>query len=269
MVFTAAAIARICDKEYHLQSLYSFSPAGIIILTFVIYYVVGYITFLISLSRMYSMNKNLLFPENRKEMMGVLVMTHLRCSFLFQFLFYAVASMTFFFLGSMDHMLSRPNICSATNKDSINISRCEAFWEAAKFNSGSWPIAIYIAVLAYCTVIQDEDWDVTKFQRKDIVGNVLFEGPPLFLAFMTFVVPIILNPYVLGRPFISKAKPAPKTAPLRRKENNKIGNGGAETLDIKTFMKAADLLECKIERKDGKPDIEIGSLYTDRFANRG
>ena len=150
IVFSAAAITRIVDSAENIDSLYAFSPAGIIILNFVIYYVVGYITFLISLVRMHAINKNLLFPEYRKRACGALylIFVKLRYCLTFQFLFYSVATLTFYFLGSMDHLLSRPNICSATNKDSINIGRCEAFMDTVRFNSGSWCIAFIVGALA-------------------------------------------------------------------------------------------------------------------------
>ena len=269
IVFSAAAITRIFDQDAAIDTLYAFSPAGIIILNFIAYYIIGYITFLISIIRMHSINKNLLFPEYRKKWCGAcyLIWVKLRYCLTFQFLFYSVATLTFYFLGSMDHLLSRPNICSATNKDSINISRCEAFWDMARFNSGSWLIAIFIAALAYATIVQEEDWDVTSMPA-EILNHALFAGPPLLLAVMCFVVPILLNPYILGWPFLckrrkkNKALAAPEAASRRHKTAS-----GRHVVDIRTFMNAADELETEIERKQGKPDVEIGSLQTRDLGN--
>jgi cellulose synthase/poly-beta-1,6-N-acetylglucosamine synthase-like glycosyltransferase len=264
IVFSAAAIARLLDSENDITSLQAFSPAGIIVLNFLVYYIVGYITFIISMVRMYSINKNLLFPEYRKRFGGTcrLIATELRYCFTFQILFYTVATLTFFFLGSMDHMLSRPNICSATNKDSITISRCTAFWEMAKFNSSSWAIALFIAGLAYATVLQEQDWDFTTMPTTDILGHALFAGPPFVLAAMCFIVPIILNPYILGWPFVQKRPTVVKKAPVSRKNTKK--DSKSKLVALKTFM-----LEDEIERKQNKPDIEIGSLHTTDFRSNG
>lgn len=260
IVFSAAAIARLVDSETDIATLQAFSPAGIIVLNFLIYYFIGYITFIISMVRMYTINKNLLFPEYRKKIGGAcrLIVTELRYCFSFQILFYTVATLTFFFLGSMDHMLSRPNICSATNKDSITISRCEAFWEMAKFNSGSWAIALFIAGLAYATVLQEENWDYTSMPPSDLIGHALFAGPPIVLAAMCFIVPIILNPYILGWPFIRRRPASKKKASGRSKLAKK--DSKSKLVALKTFM-----LEDEIERKQNKPDIEIGSLHTKDF----
>jgi hypothetical protein len=61
-------------------------------LNIVIYYVVGYLTFLISLVRMYASNKNLVFAEYRKKWCGsfYIVFSMIRYSMFFQFLFYTV-----------------------------------------------------------------------------------------------------------------------------------------------------------------------------------
>jgi len=263
IVFAAAAILRLLDQEAESRTLYAFSPAGIIILNFIIYYVIGYITFLISLIRMHTINKNLLFPEYRRKWCGscYLVWVKLRYCLTFQFLFYSVATLTFYFLGSMDHMLSRPNICSATNKDSITMSRCTAFWEMAKFNSGSWLIALFIGGLGYATVLQEMGWENYDKFPEDWIGHAIFAGPPIFLAVLCFIVPIILNPYIIGWPFYRKPKkPKKKPPPPRRKV--KKDALGREVVDINTFMNAADQLESEIERKQNKPDVEIGSLHT-------
>jgi cellulose synthase/poly-beta-1,6-N-acetylglucosamine synthase-like glycosyltransferase len=271
IVFSAAALTRLFDKEEEIGgTLFVFSPASIIILNFVFFYVIGYFTFLISLVRMHAINKNLLFAEYRSgnSCSGALylIWVKLRYCLTFQFLFYNVATLTFYFLGSMDHMLSRPNICSATNKDSIHISRCEAFWEMAKFNSGSWLIAITIGGLAYATVLQDQSWDVTSFPpQSELIRHIFFAGPALFLAVMCFIVPIILNPHILGWPFLRK-KPKQKSTNAGKEASRlpvRKDALGREIVSIRTFMdKAKNQLEDEIERKQGGPDVEIGSLCT-------
>lgn len=266
IVFTVAAIARIVDVEEGVNSLYSFSPAGIIVLNIGAFYVLGYFTFIISLLRMYFINNKLLFPEYRKKCGGALyiIFVNLRYCLTFQFLFYTVTSITFFFLGSMDHMLSRPNICGATNKDSITLSRCVAFWEMAKFNIGSWAVAFFAAGLGYLTIVQDEDWQYDKLPD-DILKHALFAGPAFFLAFMAFIVPIILNPFILGWPFYRKKKKAPKEAPKRVVEKDALGR----VVDIKTFMNKAEELDREIDRVQNKPDIELSSLATREVFSHG
>lgn len=136
-MFTVAAIAWILDGESDVSTLYAFSPASIIVLNVVVYYLVGYATFVIALVRMYVANKNLFFAEYRKKVCGscYIVFTMVRYSMLYQFLFYTCMG-NYFFLGSMDHLLSRPGVVSATNKDSITVSRCSALYETIKFNIG-------------------------------------------------------------------------------------------------------------------------------------
>jgi len=247
IVFTASALVRIFDEGDAVDSLYAFSPAGIIILNFLVYYIIGYTTFLVSLLRMHFINNKLLFPEYRKRYFGSLyiVWCMLRYCLVFQFLFYNVATFTFYFLGSMDHLMAKPGIVGATNKDSITIGRCVALWDTMKFNSGSWLIAFVLAALAYCTILQEYNWDIFQYptDSDEIVQHALFAGPPAFLALLAVIVPLILNPWILGWPCLRKPKkPKEKpTYPHRRtiKELNK-----------------------EIERTHNKPDIVLGSMRT-------
>jgi cellulose synthase/poly-beta-1,6-N-acetylglucosamine synthase-like glycosyltransferase len=210
IVFTVSAIMRIVDSEGAVNGISAFNPAGIIILNFIVYYVLGYITFLIAMIRMSAINKNLLFPEYRKKWCGAcyLVFIQLRYCFTFQFLFYNVTTFTYFFLGSMDHMLSRPLVVGATNKDSINLSRCRALCDTISFNSGSWVVALTMAGLAYATVLEANNWDVTEYpdSKNEYLQHALFAGPAVFLALLAFVVPILLNPFILGWPFLRTKK---------------------------------------------------------------
>mmetsp|Transcript_22379 Transcript_22379/g.62154 ORF Transcript_22379/g.62154 Transcript_22379/m.62154 type:complete len:790 (-) Transcript_22379:1563-3932(-) len=263
VVFTVAAIAHLADKENEVDTIRAFSPAGMIVLNVVAFYVIGYITFLISLLRMHLINKKLLFPEYRKSCCGSLyiVFVKLRYSLVFQFFFYTVASITFYFLGSMDHLLSRPNVCGATNKDSLTMSRCTAFWEMAKFNIGSWSIAVFIAGLAYLVILEDESWRVGGFPGKEtIVAHALFSAPALFLSVMCFISPIILNPFILGWPFHRRS---PDLAP----ENKRIGEEAPLKKDLrrgvmglKDFMDCSRQLDDEIDRVQNKPDLELGTI---------
>jgi cellulose synthase/poly-beta-1,6-N-acetylglucosamine synthase-like glycosyltransferase len=262
IVFICAAITRLVDNE-DVKSLYAFSPASVIILNWLIYYVLGYVTFIVSILRMHYINNKLLFPEYRKKHFGAgrLVFVMIRYCMFFQFLFYSVATLTFYFLGSMDHLLSRPGIVGATNKDSITITRCVAFWEMAKFNIGSWLIALVVGGLGYATFLQEQGWN-PKSLPENFYGHALFAGPAMILSAMCFLVPIILNPYILGWPFLWRTKPKTKSKSKPKPKPKFKDPLGREIVDIKTFMETAAELQDEIERVEGKPDVELGSLAT-------
>jgi hypothetical protein len=165
----------------------------------------------------------------------------------------------YFFLGSMDHLMSRPNICGATNKDSIKITRCIAFCDMVRFNTGSWAIAFYLLVLAYLTVLKDADWKFDQWPN-DMLGTFLFAGPAAFLALSAFYVPVILNPYILGWPF------NPPLCGKKRQAEKKKNRGGKQVVDLGTFMAQTDSkLNKEIGRAENKPDVELGSLATNDF----
>ena len=260
LVFCAAALVRMFSVEEEVESLYTFSPAGIIVLNIVAFYILGYATFLISLLRMHYINNKLLFPEYRKKCFGTLyiIFVKLRYCLVFQFLFYSVTSITYYFLGSMDHMLSRPTICGATNKDSIEHSRCAAFLSMVRFNAGSWFIGLGIGALGYATVLIDYDWDPTIIPSGDyLIKHAMFAGPPIFFAVLTILVPIILNPYILGWPFVCRKKaPQPDNYPKPVVKKDALGR----VVDIKTFMDASQQINKEMDRVSGKKDVELGTV---------
>ena len=242
IVLTTASLLRIFDGDGSFEFISAFNPASVIILNFVIYYVIGYITFLVSLCRMGSINERLLFPEYRKRYFKVcrLVFVKLRYCFTFQFLFYNVVAFTFYFLGSMDHLLSRRTVVTATNKDSINVGRCRAFGDVVDFNCGSWLVSSSLAVLAYATIVQENDWDLTQYpdEYDEYLQHGLFVGPPIFLAILSFLVPIILNPWVLGWPFLRKQKKKSKIGQRTKKLHQHLKEQQQQQLvDIPTMMK--------------------------------
>eukprot|EP00977_Amphora_coffeiformis_P015377 scaffold4510_cov183-Amphora_coffeaeformis.AAC.62 len=268
LVFIGAALVRIFSVEDELDSLYTFSPAGIIVLNIVAFYIIGYITFLISLLRMHYINNKLLFPEYRKKCCGALyiIFVKLRYCLVFQFLFYSVASITFYFLGSMDHMLSRPTVCGATNKDSIEHSRCAAFASMVKFNVGSWFIACAIGGLGYLVMLEDQGWDPMHLphSKDEILKHAMFTGPPVFFALLAFIVPIILNPYILGWPFVCRKKKTETQYPKPQIKKDALGR----VVDIKTFMNAEQQINKEMERVHGKQDVELGTVR-DLFSHDG
>mmetsp|Transcript_32034 Transcript_32034/g.34421 ORF Transcript_32034/g.34421 Transcript_32034/m.34421 type:complete len:988 (+) Transcript_32034:130-3093(+) len=256
LVFSIAAIARLCDNQDEILFLSSFSSAGVLALSVIIYYIVGYTTFLFAMIKMKFSNNNLLFPEYRDNGVIYLCWRLIRYCMYFQILFYSVMG-NYFFLGSMDHLMSRPNICGATNKDSIKITRCIAFADMVRFNLGSWAVASYLLVLAYLIILKDADWKFDQWPN-DMLGAFLFAGPAAFLALSAFYVPVILNPFILGWPFNP-----PLCGKKREKKRNKEGK---QVVDIGTFMAQTDSkLNKEIGRAENKPDVELGSLATHDF----
>lgn len=146
------------------------------------------------------------------------------------------------------------------------MSRCSAFYYMAQFNIGSWFIALFFGGLAYATVLQEENWDVRSIpSTDDIIYHALFAGPPIFLALMTFISPIILNPYILGWPFLCRKKPAKKA--IRRQSSVKKDALG-RVVNLSSFMDAAKQLDSEIERVGGRPDVEVGTVR-DLFSHDG
>jgi hypothetical protein len=214
LVFTIATIVRLAGSE--TGTLYAFSPIAVLLITLIIYYVIGYFCFLIAMCRMKINNNDVFFPEYRKRGIIYLCYKMLRYCMSFQFWFYSVMG-NYFFLGSMDHMLSKPGIVGATNKDSIDTNCCTALIDVIKFNMGSYRIALYMAGLAFCVLLQDVGWDIT-FPQLPSIGAWIFAGPTLYLVLMAFLVPILLNPYVWP------CRPRPKKKTPVRKSTRKANS---------------------------------------------
>ncbi len=219
-VFVVSAIAKML-KFTDSGSIFAVTPAAVILLSFLVYYVIGYASFIIALLRMKKHNKNLLFPEYRNLGVICLIWKHIRYSLVFQFLFQFPMVFVFFF-GGMDHLLSRQKMVSATNKDSMQESRWTAFKGVIRCNWGYWLLATMIAALAIGTILlggddEDEsDDDYSKYYYDDAVspsdekkfaveweslewgsaGNFFFAYPMLGLAFLSYAVPFLMNPYV-------------------------------------------------------------------------
>jgi len=252
------AIARLCGVQHTIEFLSTFNSAGVLALSVIIYYIIGYPTFLFAMIKMKLSNNNLLFPEYRDHSVIYLCWRLVRYCMYFQVSFYTVMG-NYFFLGSMDHLLSRPNICGATNKDSIKITRCIAFSDMVRFNSGSWGIAIYLLIMCYLVVLSDAGWKFDEWPE-DLLSTLLFAGPAAFLAISAFYVPIILNPFILGWPF------NPPLCGKTRQADKKKKKGGKDVVDLRTFMAQTDSkLNKEIGRAENKPDVELGSLATNDF----
>ena len=281
IVFTIAAIARLMDAGNEISTLYAFSPAGIIVLNIVVYYIVGYSCFLVSLVRMHWINRDIFFPEYRNRGKLFLIYKMTRFALFFQILFYSAMG-NWFFMGSMDHLLSRPNICGATNKDSIETSRCVALWETIKFNTGSWGLSFFVLLLAYATVIQEYDWNPTVMPKWDewndpdsnLMDTLLFAVPAAFFSVLTVIVPLILNPFILGWPFYRAPKPVTKKQVKQKRQQSRRfktdrEEGTNHHVDVNTFMNSEAQLQREIERNQGRPDMELGSLATNDLTRSG
>jgi hypothetical protein len=235
LVFTIATIVRVLGSEGQSGTLYAFSPIAVLIMTLIIYYVVGYVCFLVAMCRMHMNNKDVFFPEYRKRGIIFLCYKMLRYCMSFQFWFYSVMG-NYFFLGGMDHLLAKPGIVGATNKDSININCCTAVSDVLKFNSGSYGIALYMAGLAFLVLLKDVDWDIT-FPELPSIGAWIFAGPTIYLVIMDVIVPFLLNPYV----WPCRPRPKKKT-PVRRsgrKGNTYTPNtGGTKKVSFDEAQKA-------------------------------
>eukprot|EP00536_Pseudo-nitzschia_multiseries_P010946 jgi/Psemu1/243370/estExt_Genewise1.C_3530006 len=258
LIFSIAAIARMCDFHDDVKFISAFNSAGVLVLSVICYYIIGYTTFLFAMIKMKWANNNLLFPEYRHHGVLYLCWRLVRYCMYFQVLFYSVMG-NYFFLGSMDHLMARPNICGATNKDSIKITRCIAFGDMVRFNIGSWGISIYLLIMSYLVVLKDAGWDFNQWPN-DMLGTFLFAAPAAFLALSAFYIPIILNPYILGWPF------NPPLCGRQSLEKKKSDNVTEKKVDLATFMAHTDnKLNKEIGRAEDKPDVELGSLATKDF----
>jgi Glycosyl transferase family group 2 len=269
-IFVVSSILQMFEKKTEVDTISVFNPAGIIIISFILYYAIGYVCFIIAMLRMNAINKKLYFQEYRKKWFNgcCIIYTQLRYSFLFQFLFYNVATFTFYFMGSMDHMLARPTTIGSTDKDFMKISRAKALCDTISLNLGSWVVAFIMLLLAYATVLQSFEWDasITPDSKREYLQHSLFAAPAAFLALLAFVVPIILNPYILGWPFFRQKlgvipvtkSPAPLKSPTERtlslisskaNDDNGLNDATAEESDDRFLTK-------------GEIDLETGSLTT-------
>jgi hypothetical protein len=135
----------------------------------------------------------------------------------------------YFFLGGMDHMLAKPGVVGATNKDSIDISTCSCLWDIFNFNWGSYLIAVYEAGLAFCVLLEDIDWDI-KFRTFPSLGAWLYAGPAIYLAIMAWIVPVLMNPYVCPctRPKQKKIKKRDTRSQMARSKAQNARREGAD-----------------------------------------
>ena len=209
---------------------------------------------LIALIKVRLANPNLLFPNYRKNSIWYLVYKQMRYSMLYRFLFYSIMP-SYYFLGSMDHLLQRYSIVTAISKYDRRffIGRCIAFKNTLVFNCSSWLIGFYLLWLCFTVILSQEDWDwLFVTVPKDWLYLALFIGPALLLAVLMGIMPLLLNPYVLGWPFYP---------PLCRAKNEgemqQIAPRGSTESRISSRM-----LQRKMRTSLNDPDAEVGSVTT-------
>lgn len=223
LIYSIATILRLANgTDETTGSLYAFSPVAVLALVVLIYYVIGYTCFLFSLCRMHMNNPDVFFPEYRKHGCLYICYKMLRFCMSFQFWFYSVMG-NYFFLGGMDHMLAKPGVVGATNKDSIDITTCSCLWDIFNFNWGAYLLAWYQAGLAFCILLEDIGWDIT-FKTFPSLGAWLYAGPAIYLSLMAWVVPTLLNPYVCP---CTRPKPPKKAVKQRRTSTQKSADYNA------------------------------------------
>jgi hypothetical protein len=106
------------------------------------------------------------------------------------------------------------------------------------------------------------DWDYTAIPEGDNLTFLLvFLAPACLLSLMAFIIPVVLNPFILGWPF---NPPLCRKRQERHEESHHQPN--SKTVDLHTFMNGPDgKLDREIGRAQQKPDVELGSLATNDF----
>jgi hypothetical protein len=118
--------------------------------------------------------------------------------------------------------------------------------------------------LAYAVVLEGLDWKIDALPETtdDWIQIAMFLGTTALLSIFAFVVPIILNLYILGWPFYRRSKkPKKKNEPVK-KVTSKKDLLGRDMVDVGTFVDKAKELDKEIERVQGKADVGLGSLAT-------
>lgn len=230
---------------------------------------------LVALIRIRFTNSVIMFPKYRKGGLCYLLFKQIRYSMVFQFLFYSVMA-SYYFLGSMDHLLSRGASAlpvSYTASENCLVRKWIVIRNSVVFNCGSWLIGFYLLWVIYAVILEQEDWD-WNFDRvpTDWLHLVLFAGPAAFIAVLIAIVPIILNPYVMGWPF---HPPLCYKRNQKKKEEERIQHHLAvvnKSVNEKTTStksstpNTADRVSSRmLQRKmrmSNNPDLESGSVTT-------
>ena len=141
-----------------------------------------------------------------------------------------------------------------------------------RFNSGSWRLSLYLIALAYATWLEPLDWDYTivpDIYNEEHLNALLFAAPAAFMGLLAFIIPLILNPFVLGWPFNpplcgGRIEKEPEKLPAITTKTLPSTPGG-RVVDLRTFMASTDAatkLEKEAARVNDRQDVELGSLAT-------
>jgi hypothetical protein len=224
---------------------------------------------LIALIRIRFINSKILFPKYRKGGLCYLLYKQIRYSMVFQFLFYSVMA-SYYFLGSMDHLLSRGDIISVgdfSNSDNCIVRKWKVIRNSIVFNCGSWLIGFYLLWVIYAIILEQEDWD-WNFDRvpQDWVYLAVFVGPAAIMAVLIGVVPIILNPYFIGWPFhppLCYKRNQSKKDEQKIKEHLASGKSSEKSTSKSSSKErvSSRMLQRKM-RMNNDSDIEEGSVTT-------
>ena len=122
-------------------------------------------------------------------------------------------------------------------------------------------------LLAYGTVLQSFEWDasITPSSEKEYLQHSLFAAPAAVLAVMAFAVPIILNPYILGWPFVRQKK---ANIPIRKPPEAKHTDKGTLLLTSSKTLEDNAMKSTTANDNDDtfltadEIDLETGSLTT-------
>ncbi|KAL3939477.1 MAG: hypothetical protein SGBAC_005806 [Bacillariaceae sp.] len=271
-VFSVAAVTRILDTAISEESIwFAFNSAGVLALTFVLSYMISSFMLLIALIRIRFINKDIMFTKYSKGGLCYLLWKQLRYSMLYQWMFHSCMA-TYYFLGCMDHLLSRDGFVSpgaySQSKNCV-VRKFTAIKNAIVFNSGSWLIGFYLLWLIYAVVLEQEDWD-WNFDSipEDWIPLTIFAGPAAIMAVLVGFIPLILNPYVVGWPF---HPPLCRSRNRRRKMEQKkrqVALSSPNSQSTKSTDKSSPdvkvssrLLQRKM-RLHNNPDVESGSVAT-------
>jgi hypothetical protein len=131
-----------------------------------------------------------------------------------------------------------------------------------KFNIGSWVIAVFLGGLAYAVILESVDWKIDALPETtdDWVQAAVFSGATAVLSIFAFVVPIILNPYILGWPFYRRSKKTKEES--AKNVASKKDFLGRDIVGVGTFIDKSKELDKEMKRVQRKADVELGSLAT-------
>lgn len=161
------------------------NPIAILIINLFIYTILGAPAAVTVMVRTKNANDGLIFSEYRGQ-------TNLKFAWL-QLFYTVIFPVPFYFAiqphliaGMADHMFDRTRIFGATNKDDIQITFREAFWDICKNNFEPWIITTFLTIMVFCAYF----FGIAPFLTVAL--------PPLVLNIFVYIVPFVFNPQLWG-----------------------------------------------------------------------